>query len=159
MKHLPKHLQPRWRYLAVDLETWSDVDLSRDDFQRAVWYSAQNLLGDTGSAALDLSVLRFRYAKGNGQAVVRVRRGGVESARAALACVEHVDGDDVGLRVRGTSGTVRGCEEKYMGHAPIDPDQRHVVFGGASRSSFVREERIDVETGEPLTGATNLDTE
>ena len=46
MKHLPKHLQPRWRYLAVELEAWPDADFDRRDFQRSVWFAAQNLLGD-----------------------------------------------------------------------------------------------------------------
>lgn len=159
MKHLPKHLQPRWRYLAIRIETWPDETLSRDGFQRAVWYSAQNLLGDTGSAAVGLSVLRFRFERGDGRALVRVRRGRVDDARAALACVERVEGAAVGIRVLGVAGTVRSCEEKYMGHGPIDPDQRHVVFGGGSRPGFVRDERIDIETGAAYTGATNLDTE
>ncbi len=159
MKHLPKHLQPRWRYLAIRLETWPDETLSRDDFQRAVWYSAQNLLGDTGSAAVDLSVLRFRFEHGDGRALVRVRRGHVDEARAALACVERVAGVDVGIRVLGVAGTVRSCEEKYMGHAPIDPGKRHVVFEGASRPGFVRDGRIDIETDAAYTGATNLDIE
>jgi len=58
MKHLPKHLQPRWRYLAVELECWPDADVDRGTFQRHLWYAAQNLLGDAESATLDLSVLR-----------------------------------------------------------------------------------------------------
>jgi len=157
MRHLPKHLQPRWRYLAVGIEMWPDATLTREGFQRAVWYSAQNLLGDTGSARLDLSVLRFVSACGGGRAVVRVRRGGVDEARAVLACVERVDGEPVGLRVRGTGGTIRACEEKYMGDAPIDPEQRQVAFDGAERSGFVRAGRIDVETERAYTGAANLD--
>ncbi len=158
MKHLPKHLQPRWRYLAVRLETWPDEDLSRSTFQRALWYSAQNLLGDTGSAALDLSVLQFEFSRGDGEALVRVRRGGVDNARAVLACLDRVGGTAVGLKVVGTSGTVRTCEEKYMGHGPIEPDQRHVVFDGTEQSVVVRNGRIDTADG-ARTGATNLDTE
>lgn len=158
MKHLPKHLQPRWRYLAVSIETWPDATLAREGFQRALWYSAQNLLGDTGSAVLDLSVLRFTFEDGTGEALVRVRRGGVEDARAVLACVDAVEDDTIGLRVLGTSGTVRACEEKYMGRGPIESDQRYVVFEGTERSVRVRDGRVDIETDEPA-GATNLDIE
>jgi ribonuclease P/MRP protein subunit POP5 len=114
MKHLPKHLQPRWRYLAVGLEAWPDADITRNDFQRAVWYAAGNLLGDPGSADADLRVLHFDFEDGAGEAVVRVRRGEVGPARAALACVHEVDGDPVGLHVRGVSGTIRACEEKHL---------------------------------------------
>ncbi len=117
MKHLPKHLRPRWRYLAVELETPSGVDVPRRAFQRAVWYAAGNLLGDAGSADADLRVLRYRFdgETGHGEAVVRARHGEVSSGRAALACVDAVDEDPVGLWVRGVSGTVRGCEAFLSG--------------------------------------------
>jgi len=157
MKHLPKHLQPRWRYLAVGLETWPDAELGRDGFQRRLWYAAQNLLGDTGSAAIDLSVLRFDHGDGTGEAVVRARRDRVGEARAVLACVDDVDGHPVGLYVRGTGGTVRSCEEKYMGRGRESPDQRHVVFGDAERSAVVRDGRADVQTDAGFAGATDLD--
>lgn len=110
MKHLPKHLRPRWRYLAVELEAHPDAEVPRRAFQQAVWYAAGNLLGDARSADADLRVLRYRFGDGRGEAVVRVRHGEVSPARAAVACVDAVDGQPVGLWVRGVSGTVRGCE-------------------------------------------------
>ena len=157
VKHLPKYLQPRWRYLAVELEAWPDASIDREVFQRELWYSAQNLLGDTGSMRLDLSVLRFRYDSGTGQALVRTRRGEVESSRAVLACVETIDDESVGIRVRGVSGTVRACEEKYMGHAREKPEERTVVFGDAERSALTRNECVDVRTGDAFAGATTID--
>jgi ribonuclease P/MRP protein subunit POP5 len=114
MTPLPKHLRPRYRYLAVGLETGPDAEIDRRAFQRAIWYAAQNLLGDVGSAALDLSVLQFAFAEGTGEAVVRTRRGEVDRTRAVLACLDAVADQPVGLRVRGTSGTVRACEEQYL---------------------------------------------
>ena len=113
MKHLPKHLQPRWRYLAVTLETWPDATLSRDAFQRHLWYAAQNLLGDPGAADADCSVIRFRHGGTTGDAIVRVRRGEVDAARGAVACVSRIEGQPVGVRVRGVSGTIRACLDRY----------------------------------------------
>ena len=159
MKHLPKHLQPRWRYLAVGLETWPDADLDRNDVQRALWYSAQNLLGDTGSASMDLSLLQFRFDDGDGEALVRVRRGTVDDARAAIACIDEIDEHAVGIRIRGVSGTVRACEEKYMGRGREASEQRYVVFDGAERSALVRGGRVDVRTDGACVGATTLDLE
>ncbi len=159
VKHLPKHLQPRWRYLAVAVETWPSATLDREQFQRSVWYSAQNLLGDPGSAALDLSVLRFRATTGAAEAVVRVRRGEVDRARAVLACVDRVGGDSVGLSVRGTSGTVRACEEKYMGGRRVHYKERDVVFEDADRPAVVRGERVDIRVADRVVGATALETE
>jgi len=114
VKHLPKHLQPRWRYLAVRLEGGPDGGLTRGSFQRECWFAAQNLVGDVGSAALGLTVADFSFSDGNGYAVVRVRRGETGRARAVVACVDAVEGRDIGLRVAGTSGTVRACRDEYL---------------------------------------------
>lgn len=158
MKHLPKHLRPRWRYLAVELESWPDADCSRGRFQRAVWYAAQDLVGDAGSAELDLSVLRFEFEAGVGDCVVRVRRDAVERARAVLACVDEVDGDPLRVAVRGVSGTVRACEEKYIGRPTELPAEREVVFADAERRARTRGRRCDVRVGDRFVGATDLDT-
>ncbi len=114
MKHLPKHIRPRWRYLVVSLETRSDA-VGRRAFQRELWYAGQNLLGDPGSADADLSVVRFEFddATGTGEAVVKVRRGEEDRSRAAVACVDEVDGAPVGVCVRGISGTIRAAVEKH----------------------------------------------
>mgnify|MGYP000035350626 FL=1 len=157
MKHLPKHLQPRWRYLGVAIEAWPDADFDRRAFQRDLWYAAQNLVGDAGSADLDLTVLRFTFEDGRGSAVVRVYRGESERARAALATLSTVDGDSVGVRVRGISGTVRACEEKYIRRATEPPDQRHVVFEESECEAVVRDDRVDVRTDDGFSGATDLD--
>ncbi len=114
MKHLPKHLRPRWRYLAVGLESRADAAIDRRSFQRECWYAAQNLLGDPGSADADLTVVEYEFEAGRGEALVRVRRDETGPARAALACVDTVDGAPLGLHVRGTSGTIRAATEKFL---------------------------------------------
>jgi ribonuclease P/MRP protein subunit POP5 len=157
VKHLPKYLQPRWRYLAVGIETWPEASIDSTAFQRALWYSAQNLLGDAGSADVDLSVVQFHHGGASGEAMVRVRRGETERARAVVACIDEVDTAPVGVRVRGGSGTIQACEEKYMGRGREEPDQRHVVFDGTERSGSVRDGRVDVRTESTYTGATTLD--
>lgn len=154
MKHLPKHLQPRYRYLAVTLECWPDATLNRDAFQRELWYAAQNLLGDPGSAAVDPTVIRFHSTDGGGRAIIRTRRGESDRARAVIACVSRVAGHSVGVRVQGVSGTIRGCEEKYMGSEPEETVERTVAFENADRPAFARGERLDVRVGDEFVGAT-----
>ncbi len=159
MKHLPKHLRPRWRYLAVGLETWPDADASRREFQRALWYSAGNLLGDPGSADADLSLFDFSFSDGEGEALVRVRHGHVDEARAAIACISEVGGDPVRVTVRGISGTVRACEERYMGRGGGNQVRRDVAFAGSERPAVVRGDAADVDTDAGRVGATPLDFE
>jgi ribonuclease P/MRP protein subunit POP5 len=160
VRTLPKHLRPRWRYLGLELETWPDADLSRGSFQRAVWYAAQNLLGDVASADADLSVLRFRHGGAEGEAIVRARRGAVDRARAIVACVDRVGDAPVGVRVRGVSGTVRACEERYLRGATRAVEQRDVAFDGGDRG-HVRGDavdvRLDADDDGAFAGATALD--
>jgi ribonuclease P/MRP protein subunit POP5 len=159
MKHLPKHLRSRRRYLAVEIEAWPDADLARGPFQRDLWYAAQNLFGDAGSAETDLTVLSFDFADGDGETVVRTYRGVTDRARAAVASVDEVDGHPVGLRVRGISGTVRACEERYLNGRAGHGEERDVVFENESRPAVVRDERVDVRGSDGFTGATQLDFE
>jgi len=119
MRTLPKHLRPRWRYLGIEIETWPGAEIDRRRFQGALWDAARGLLGDPGSADCDLTVVRLRFdaERGIGDAIVRVRREEVSRGRAALACVTTVGDYPVGLVVRGTSGTIRACEERLR-HPP-----------------------------------------
>ncbi|MFB6109030.1 MAG: Rpp14/Pop5 family protein [Haloplanus sp.] len=159
MKHLPKHLRPRRRYLAVGIESWPDADVTRRAFQRELWYAAGNLLGDAGSADADLRVVRFEFGDGAGEAVVRTRHDEVGPARAAVACVDDVDGHPVGVYVRGVSGTVLSCEERYLGGRAGVTAERRVVFENDRRRGFVRDGAVDVELPEGFAGAAELDFE
>lgn len=158
MKHLPKHLRPRRRYIAVAIEAWPDAAFGKRDFQRECWYAAQNLLGDAASADADLRVIEFLFADGRGMAIVRVRRGEVEQARAALACIDTIGESPVGIRILGVSGTIRACEERYKGRPAVEDAERNVAFADARRSAIVRDGKIDVRMDNEFAGATPLDT-
>ena len=159
MKHLPKYIRPRWRYLAVEIESTPDAEIDRGAFQRELWYAAGNLLGDPGSADADLTVYSFAFQDGIGETIVRVRRGETDPARAALACVDAIDGEPVGLFVRGISGTVRACEERYLGHRTGNSEQRHVAFADADRPACARGEAVEVSMPTGFVSATELDFE
>jgi len=73
--------------------------------------------------------------------------------------VSEVDGDPIGIRVSGISGTVRACEERYMGRAGGNSTQRDVAFEGAERPATVRGDAHDVRIESGYVGATAFDTE
>ncbi len=141
----------------MGIESWPDATIDRRAFQRELWYAGQNLLGDPGSGAADLTVIRFTFAGGEGEAIVRVRHGEGEPARAALACIDSVDGEPIGLRVRGTSGTIRAASEKYLGRRGQGFEKRNVVFDNVERVAVVRNESVDVRLDGTFVGATDLD--
>jgi ribonuclease P/MRP protein subunit POP5 len=159
MKHLPKHLRPRWRYLAVAIETWPTAEVGRRGFQRELWYAGQNLLGDPGGADADLQVMQFAVSAGGGGAVVRTRRGSVDAARAAIACLDEVDGHPVGLRVSGVSGTVDACSENYLGNDAGFSVQSDVTVGDATVPAWRRNGALDVREPTGFIGATVRDFE
>jgi len=157
MKHLPKHIRPRWRYLAVGIEAAPDADIDRGAFQRALWYAAGNLLGDVGSADADLTVFGFDFADGVGEAIVRARREETDAARAALACIDSVDDQPIGLVVRGISGTVRACEESYLRDRSPDLTEDSVAFADDQRSAIRRDDVAEISLPEGFVAATELD--
>ncbi|MGM0398524.1 MAG: Rpp14/Pop5 family protein [Halobacteriota archaeon] len=157
MRHLPKHLRQRWRYLAVELESWPDATVDEDAFQRSLWFAAQNLVGDVGSVEADLRVVDFAFSGGDGRALLRTRRGNVALARAALACVDRVYDDPIRVTVRGVSGTVRAGEEKYLGGPREGTGQESVAFRNESRRAVVRGDRVDVDIDGAFVGATRID--
>lgn len=157
MKPLPKHLRPRWRYLAVELETWPEAVLDRRTLQDEFWRAGRSLLGDTGSAEARLEVVHFSFDRGRGVCIVRVHRGAERRARAALACVQRVNGEPLGLRITGTSGTIRGAREKYLGRHREATGERTVVFEDDERSAVAYPDGVDLRLDDSFAGATNLD--
>ncbi len=157
MKPLPKHLRPRYRYLAATLETWPDADIARDAFRDALVASVRELFGDAGVAAAEPRLVRFALAEGAGHAVVRTRRDAVDRTRAGLAATSVVDGEPVAGCVRGISGTVRACEEKYLHGRQLARGESNVTFEGADRPATVRGARVDVRVEDAFAGATDLD--
>lgn len=153
----PKHLRPRWRYLAVELETRLDGGLDRDAFQAAIWSAIRTLLGDVASARIDATVVRFRDAGGHAEAIVRVRRGRVTPARAAIATIDRLDGRPVRPAVCGVSGTIRACEENYLGIDREPPRHDLVTFESVERPATRAGEAVDVELDSTVVGATTLD--
>lgn len=157
MPTLPKHLRPRWRYLAVEIDSWPDASLDRRALQGTLWAAARGLYGDVGAADLDLRVVHFEGDDGRWAAIVRIHRGERERARAAIASVGAIDDSPVGVRVCGASGTVRACEEKYIGSRREAPEHTDVAFADASGRAVARGERVDVRVDGAYVGATTLD--
>lgn len=157
MTPLPKHLRPRYRYLGATIETWPDAAFDRDAFQAALSGAVRAMFGDAGVAAAEPRVVRFSLVDGSGRTVVRCRRDAVDTARAGLTAMPAVEGARLAVCVRGISGTVRACEEKYLQGRQLPSAESTVVFEGANRRATVRDCRVDVQLEDAFVGATDLD--
>lgn len=154
----PKHVRPRWRYLALGLRSWPDAAVDRRAVQEALWGATRDLWGDAGSAGIDPAVVEFQWEDGQGEAMLRVRRARVQEARAAVACLRAVDGEPIGTRVRGVSGTRRACAERHLGRKGEAEVTTTVAFDGAERSAVRRGAAVDVRIDGAFVGATECDT-
>jgi len=111
---LPKSLRPRKRYVFFEVETLPDASFGEHDLRRALWFEAQNLYGDVMSAETRAALVEYDGEDATlGLGVVRCAHHRVEEVRAALACVDEVGDDSVGVRVLGVSGTLDAGREKY----------------------------------------------
>lgn len=110
MKNLPKSLKPRNRYIFFEVETYPNVTISEDDLQRQIWFDSQNLFGDLVSSETRAELIGFDGTVG----ILRCSHDKVKETRAALACVNDVIGEKVGILVLGVSGTVKSGKEKYL---------------------------------------------
>lgn len=157
MTPMPKHLRPRYRYLAVTLEAWPDGAVDRDGFETAVVAAVRSLFGDVGVAGAEPRVIRFAFEDGAGQAIVRSRRDAVETTRAGLAVIDSGERASLAVCVRGISGTIRACEEKYLQGRQLPIAESTVAFEGVDRPATVRGSRVDVHLEDGFAGATDLD--
>ena len=157
MKPLPKHLRPRYRYIVVSIESWPTAKLDKHTFQQAIWTSTSRLFGDTGAATADLFLIRFEFSNGSGWGIIRTHRDTLPIARSSIACVSKINEFPVGIIVRGVSGTIKSCEDKYLSKLPEPVIPGEHFFNTKISPSFTRGHCIDIQTDTDFIGATHLD--
>jgi ribonuclease P/MRP protein subunit POP5 len=137
---LPKSLRPRSRYLFFEAEALPDASFGEHDLRRTLWFEAQNLYGDVTSAETRAELIEYE-GETCGVGVVSCDHESVEETRAALACIDEVDGDAVGIRVLGVSGTLAAGREKY---GDAVQETRETTVGDSP--AWERDETVDVRT-------------
>ncbi len=106
----PKSLRPRYRYIFVRMEHHPTRDISMDEFGKEIWFEAQNLVGDVGSAETDIELLDTE----EDIAIIKCRRGEVDRARSIVCCLDSIGDISIGFRVIGVSGTIKSGREKFI---------------------------------------------
>ena len=158
MKPTPKHLRPRWRYLAVEIEGTPGSRLTRSSFERALQDAICQLFGDVGYAETRIRLYAFTKQHHRAEAVIRTKRGSEGITRAGLACIHSLEGAPLRIMVRGISGSVRGCEEKFLPRDQEIMGETSVVFDNKNRYAFKCGDEIDINVNDLYVSATILDT-
>lgn len=149
---LPKSLRGRRRYVFFEVETLPDASFGEHDLRRTIWFEAQNLYGDVTSAETRAELLEYDASQGGGLGVVRCAHDRVEETRAALSCVDEVDGDRLGIRVLGVSGTLDAGRDRY---GDAVPTTRATTVDGAD--AWERDGAVDVRTDDGFMCGTHHD--
>ncbi|MFP4175403.1 MAG: Rpp14/Pop5 family protein [Halobacteriales archaeon] len=149
---LPKSLRPRNRYVFFEVEMLPDASFGEHDLRRALWFEAQNLYGDVTSAETRAELVEYDDDDATlGTGVVRCDHERVEETRAALACIDEVNDDPVGLRVVGVSGTLAAGRDRYGDTPPT----RETTVDGAP--AWIRGDAVDVRTDDGFMCGTHHD--
>ena len=149
---LPKSLRPRNRYVFFEVETVPDASFGEHDLRRTLWFEAQNLYGDVTSAETRAELIEYEGDGTLGTGVVRCDHEYVEETRAALACIDEVERDPVGVRVLGVSGTLNAGRDRY---GDAVPETHETTFDGAP--AWERDGAVDVRTDDGFMCGTHHD--
>ncbi|XGI83352.1 Rpp14/Pop5 family protein [Halorutilales archaeon Cl-col2-1] len=142
MKRLPKSLEPRHRYVFFEVETLPNSGkVDEKSLERQIWFESQNLFGDIVSSEARAELIEYDPPVG----VVRCAHDRVDEIRSALACVTSVEGEDVGVRVVGVSGTLNSGREKF---SKPDWERVEVEDDGVTRVAWKSRDRLDFEAEE-----------
>ncbi|MDD2777948.1 MAG: Rpp14/Pop5 family protein [Methanocellales archaeon] len=116
MKNIPSSMRERKRYIAFEVLSAEKID--RSELINELWSSASSLLGEVGASSCNLWVLDFDGRRG----ILRCAHDKTAMVRAALATINRVHGTRAGIRVLGTSGTVKSVTEKFMRQVDYSKD-------------------------------------
>ncbi|HEY9246652.1 MAG TPA: Rpp14/Pop5 family protein [Candidatus Methanoperedens sp.] len=107
MRTLPT-LRDKKRYLAFEII--SEKKIVPGELSKEIFNSICSLFGDVGCSEIDPRLISCE----GGYGIIRCARGKTEEARAALACINSINGGRVTITVLGISGTIKSAMEKFI---------------------------------------------
>jgi len=99
-----------WRYIAFELV--GTGIFSEQDIVKAVTGANLRLYGEVGTSEENLWIIEFDSEKQRG--IIRCSHKAQQKVLAALTAITKINEQDVVINVRGVSGTIRKCKEKYL---------------------------------------------
>jgi len=100
-------MRPRRRHIAFEV---LGAKLSRSEATRAILNSLRG-----SSDFVDVGVVRLiLYDAGSGLGLLRCGHKQVTQARAAMAKLKRIGGEEVSFNVLGVSGTIRAAKRKFL---------------------------------------------
>ncbi len=143
--------------MVVSIESWPTANIDKRTFQHAIWTSTSRLFGDNGAATADLFLIRFEFSDGSGWGIIRTPRDALHMAKSSLACISQINEFPIGILIKGVSGTIKTCEEKYLSDLPTSIVSKELFFNNKLSSCFIRENSVDIKIDNDFIGATHLD--
>lgn len=110
-KPVPPTLRHGQRYLVF--EVVRDEAAPFDDVHGAIWHACLDLLGEAGTAALDLWIVKDLWNEKAQMGAVKVVPEKADTMRAVLACITRVGGKDAIVHVKGVAGTMKSARKRF----------------------------------------------
>ena len=110
LKPILPSLKEKKRYLSFEII--SEHSFSADDVSKAAMDSILSLLGTLEAGKAGLMFLSDKYSNNSG--IIKTNHKFVDKVRTALALVSKIDGEDMLIRTRIVSGTLKKAISKYI---------------------------------------------
>ncbi|MFH1169554.1 MAG: Rpp14/Pop5 family protein, partial [Chloroflexota bacterium] len=99
-----------WRYIAFEII--SDSAPKEGEVVRTMVSSILRFLGELGAS--DTNIWMMEYAAEKRQGIIRCSHDAVRDVVASITLVSKIEEKKAAFNVRGVSGTVKKCREKYL---------------------------------------------
>jgi ribonuclease P/MRP protein subunit POP5 len=106
MKVLPPTLREKKRYIIF--EVCCKEKIESKELIKEILSSTRSLYGDLGMSKFNLWLISF-----DGRScIIRCARDKTEDVRAALAAIDRINDQSIGISVLGISGTINGAKKR-----------------------------------------------
>jgi len=117
-KMLPPTLRGKKRYIVFEVISEGDFDYK--ELSRAVWFASLSFLGELGTSACEIKMIKNLYNSREKKGVIRCAHDKLEYVRAALAFVTKVSNMNVIIKVLGVTGTINSAKRKFLGYVDLE---------------------------------------
>ena len=109
---LPPSMRPPKRYIVY--EVISEQTIIYGEFVNAIWTTAMEFLGETGTAEANIWFVHNTYDSEKQAGVIKCRHDSVEMVRLILSLISIISEARCVVRIIGVTGTIKSAKAKYL---------------------------------------------
>ena len=111
-KMLPPSMRPPKRYIVY--EVVSEQPIVYGELVNAIWTTAMEFLGETGTAEANIWFVHNTYDSEKQAGVIKCRHDNMEKVRLILSLISIISEAKCVVRIIGVTGTIKSAQAKYL---------------------------------------------